>query len=70
MSDYKTLEIYRNSDIKIIAIEILDTVLGQMTPDIKDTILNAYIEKLLVAYDIQQTVFDIAIRDLQEALES
>ena len=69
MSDHKTLERYRNSDIKIIAIEVLDSVLGQMVPDIKDDILNAYIEKLLVVYNIEQTIFDNAVRDLRNALE-
>ena len=69
MSDHKTLERYRNSDIKIIAIEVLDSVLGQMTPNIKDDILNTYIEKLLVVYNIEQTIFDNAIHDLRNALE-
>ena len=69
MSDHKTLERYRNSNIKIIAIEVLNSVLEQTTPDIKDDILNAYIEKLLVVYNIEQTIFDNAIHDLRNALE-
>jgi hypothetical protein len=69
MSDYKTLERYRNSNIKIIAIEVLNSVLEQTTPDIKDYILNDYIEKLLVVYNIEQTIFDNAIHDLRNALE-
>ena len=69
MSDHKTLERYRNSNIKIIAIEALDSVLEQMTPNIKDDILNTYIEKLLVVYNIEQNIFDNAIHDLRNALE-
>ena len=69
MSDHKTLERYRNSNIKIVAIEVLDSVLEQMTPNIKDDILNAYIENLLVVYNIEQTIFDNAVRDLKNALE-
>ena len=69
MSDHKTLERYRNSNIKIIAIEVLDSVLEQMTPNIKDSVLNAYIEKLLVVYNIEQNIFDNAIHDLWNALE-
>ena len=69
MSDHKTLERYRNSNIKIIAIEELDSVLEQMAQNIKDDIINAYIEKLLVSYNIEQTVFDTAMRHLQDALE-
>ena len=70
MSDIKVLERYRTSNIKIIAIEVLDEVLKRTSPGIKDIILNEYIEKLLVVYDIQSIVFDNAIRDLQNALET
>ena len=38
MSEHKTLERYRNSNIKIIAIEELDSVLEQMAQNIKDDI--------------------------------
>lgn len=69
MSDHETLERYRNSNIKIIAIEVLDSVLEQTIPNIKDDILNTYIEKLLVVYNIEQTIFDNAIHDLRNALE-
>ena len=69
MSDNKTLERYRNSNIKIIAIEALDSVLEQMTPNIKDSVLDTYIEKLLVVYNIEQNIFDNAIYDLRNALE-
>lgn len=69
MSDHKTLERYRNSNIKIIAIEVLDSVLEQIVPNIKDDILNTYIEKLLVVYNIEQNIFDNAIHDLRNALE-
>ena len=40
-----------------------------MTPNIKDSVLDTYIEKLLVVYNIEQNIFDNAIYDLRNALE-